>query len=220
MTASRRAPIAQWLCCVATLGLMLSSEPAIASNTALDSHVSASSQALQRFSSSRSLSDLRAAVVEMETALQLDSFPSASFVSQRRTLVRGWAAVVKTIEGAYDPTYDFNNPSNRPQWGLPDPNSITDPSAHAQAVAAVAANDVRIKKAAYYHDLSVLDATAQAALQNALDLLRSVEPEGTSADFPALDAILRQSGMSSARRAKIDALFYSRGGSAATLTTQ
>ena len=47
-------------------------------------------------------------------------------------------------------------------------------------------------------------------MKAALDLWRRVEPNGTPADFEALDAILQQAGLSTARRTKIDAMFYER----------
>jgi hypothetical protein len=178
----------------------------------VSAHVDGSSRALQIFARSHSLADLRSAVDEMEAAVNLHALKPDNFVAQRRTLVRGWAQLVKTIEQSYDPTYDPNDRNNRPISGLPDPQSIPDPNGRAWAEAALAANSEKIRRASYYHDLLIIDMRAQTELKTSLDLFRKVEPDGTLPDFAALDGILRQAGLSTARRTKIDAMFYARPG--------
>lgn len=175
-------------------------------------HVSSSSRAVQAFSSSHSLADLRTAVDEMVAAGNLHALKPDTFVAQRRTLVRGWGQVFKAIEDSYDPTYDPNDRNNWPAWGLPDPQGVQDPKARAAAVAAITANQQKIKRASYYHDLNVIDLIAQNALKVQLNQFRKVEPDGTDADFAGLDGILQRSGLSHARRMKINAMFYARPG--------
>jgi hypothetical protein len=195
-----------WLCS----GLVLASTGgagAASPGDDLQLHVANSAQALQRFADTRSLGDLRTAVDEMGFALNPDAFTAQTFVAQRRVLVRGWAKVIKTIELSYDPTYDPHDPSNAPQWGLPDPQLIHDPQARQLAIAALAENERRVKRAAYYHDLTIIDLGAQAHLRMSLALLRRIAPAGTPPDAVALDGILQDAAISSARRAKIDALF-------------
>ncbi|HEY0396318.1 MAG TPA: hypothetical protein VGD01_17675 [Candidatus Elarobacter sp.] len=173
-------------------------------------HANTSSRALQAFAHSRSFADLRLAVDEMEAAVNLHALKPETFVAQRRTLVRGWAQVLKAIEQSYDPAYDPNDRNNWPIRGLPDPQTIPDPTERARVAAALAANSEKIRRASYYHDLSVIDLRAQTLLKTSLDLFRKVEPDGTPADFAALDGILQQAGLSSTRRTKIDAMFYAR----------
>ncbi len=175
-------------------------------------HVAVASRAAQAFSRSHSLLDLRPAIDEMVSAGNLPGFKPDTFVAQRRTLVRGWAQVLKAIEQSYDPTYDPNDRNNWPVWGVPDPQYIKDPQTRAAAVAALAANDQKVKRMSYYHDLHVLDRLAQTTLKVELDQLRRLAPDGTDADFAALDAILQQAGLSSALRTKVNAMFYARSG--------
>lgn len=175
-------------------------------------HVGDASRAAQAFSRSHSFVDIRSAIDAMVSAGNLPGFKSGTFVAQRRTLVGGWAQVLKAIEQSYDPTYDPNDRNNWPVWGLPDPQYIKDPQTRAAAVAALAANDQKVKRMSYYHDLHVLDALAQNTLKMELDQLRRMAPDGTDADFAALDAILQRAGLSSALRTKIDSLFYARPG--------
>jgi hypothetical protein len=175
-------------------------------------HVGAASRAAQAFSRSHSIADLRPAIDEMVSAGNLPGFKPDTFVAQRRTFVRGWAQVLKVIEQSYDPTYDPNDRNNWPAWGFGDPQYIKDPQMQAAAVAALAANDQKVKRMAFYHDRRVLDMLAQATLKVQLDQLRRVAPDGTDADFAELDAILQQAGLSSALRTKINAMFYARPG--------
>ncbi len=173
-------------------------------------HVAAASRAADTFAQSRSLADLRSAIDEMVSAANLPGFKATTFVAQRRTLVTGWAQVLKVIEQSYDPSFDPNDRTNWPVWGLPDPRSISDPALRAAAVAANAANDQKVKRISAYHDLHVLDLLAQHTMKFELDRLRTLAPDGTDADFTALDAILRRAGLSSALRTKLDTMFYAR----------
>ncbi|HEY0614742.1 MAG TPA: hypothetical protein VGC96_08875 [Candidatus Elarobacter sp.] len=180
---------------------------ALAGMDEITSHVAGASRSVQAFSRSRSFEYLRSAIREMAAAGNLRALTPATFVVRRRTLVRGWAEVLKAIEQSYDRTYDPNDPNNRPRLGLPDPRYARDAQARAAAEAAIAANQQKVTRAAYYHDLAIMDMLAEATMKAELAQFRRVEPDGTDADFPALDEILRRAGLSSARRAKIDAMF-------------
>jgi hypothetical protein len=61
-----------------------------------------------------------------------------------------------------------------------------------------------------YHDLHVIDLLALNSLKVQLNQLRKFEPDGTDGDFAALDGILKEAGLSNARRLKIDTMFYAR----------
>jgi hypothetical protein len=163
-------------------------------------HVGAASRSAQAFTRSHAFVDLRAAIDEMVSAGNLPGFQPDTFVAQRRTLVGGWAHVLKAIKQSYDPTYDPNDRNNWPVWGLTDPQYAKDPQTRAAAVAALAANDQKVKRMSFYHDLHVLDLLAQNTLKVELDQLRRLAPDGTDADVAALDTILQQAGLSSALR--------------------
>ncbi|HEY4439684.1 MAG TPA: hypothetical protein VGN14_04475 [Candidatus Elarobacter sp.] len=164
-------------------------------------HVGSASRAAHAFSRSHSMADLRSAVDEMVTAGNPRGFNAETFVAQRRTLVRGWAHVLTVIEGSYDPTYDPNDRSNWPVWGVPPPQTIHDPQLRAAAAAEIAANDKKVARMSLYHDLSVVDALAWSTLRMQLNQLRKIAPAGTDADCVMLGGILQQAGPSPALRA-------------------
>jgi hypothetical protein len=184
--------------------------PARAVPDEIAEHVAGSARALQMYARSHAFGDLTAAVDELEAGVNVHLLEPETFVAQRRTLVRGFTRVLKTIEQSYDPTYDPNDPKSRPKLGLSEFEGSPDPKFRAWVAAEIAANPEKIRRASYYHDLMVIDMRAQTLLKVTLDLLRKVEPSGTPADFDALDGILQQAGLSAARRAKIDAMFYPR----------
>jgi hypothetical protein len=175
--------------CALCLGAFLLAGPvsAVAHRPATDdvtAHTAGASRALQAYSRSRSIDDLRAAVYEMVAA--------GNFVAQRRTVIRGWAQVFKAIEDSYDPTFDPADRKNRPDWQ------------HA--------NQQQMAEMKHYLDVQHVDMLAQSSLKVQLDQFRKVEPDGPDADFAALDGILQQAGLSSARRMKISSMFYAHPG--------
>lgn len=187
-----------------------------------DAQIAVALQALQRYDSSGSLSDLTSAVSTMDGTVNLDALTPQNFVARRRALVQAWAQILKSIEQSYDPTYNPNDPSNIPQPcvtpppdangarlpGCSNPNVIQDPSARAKYLAAIEANKQVTQRWNNYWGLVKLDLRAMRVLQMSLQLLQSVAPDGEGADFTALDAIVQQAGISQARRAKIDGFFY------------
>ena len=64
----------------------------------------------------------------------------------------------------------------------------------------------------HYLDVQNVDLLAQSSMKAQLNQFRKVEPDGTDADFAMLDGILQQAGLSSARRTKINSMFYARPG--------
>jgi len=201
------------LVCVISMSFVVpaTSAAAVPATDELTAHVDASVQRVQAYTFSRSFADLRSAIDEMERAANLSGLRPETWVVQRRTFVRGWAQLLAAIEQSHDPTYDPNDPKDRPIMNLPEPQSFPDnPKTQAWAAVAIAANPKKLARAYYYHDLQIIDMRAQATMKAALDLWRRVEPNGTPADFEALDAILQQAGLSTARRTKIDAMFYER----------
>ncbi|HEY4440690.1 MAG TPA: hypothetical protein VGN14_09545 [Candidatus Elarobacter sp.] len=171
------------------------------------SRIRASACHLHAYSRSHSFEDLRSAVIEMVGAGDnRDLTKPEDFIEQRRVLVRGWAAVLAVVEQAYDPTYDPNDQSQWPILGL-NPQMIQDPDQRAAEWALVAANDEKVKRASYYHDLRIIDGLAQSSLKAQLAFFRRRAPKGTDADFATLDGIVKDAGLSDALRAKIDLLF-------------
>jgi hypothetical protein len=187
-----------------------------------DAQIVVALQALQRYDSSGSLSDLASAVSTMDGTVNLDALTPQNFVARRRALVQAWAQILRSIEQSYDPTYNPNDPSNIPQLcvvpppdtngnrlpGCADPNKIQDPAVRAKYLAAIEANKQVTVRWNHYWGLVKLDLRAMRALQMSLQLLQLVAPEGVGSDFSALDAIVQQAGISQARRAKIDGFIY------------
>ena len=194
--------------------------------TQMESRANAAVQRLQVFKASGSLDDLRSAINTMQSSLDLSEVTPQNFIATRRKQVGVWAQILKVIEQSYDPSYDPRDPASRPALCLQppmessgkqlppcaDPKSIQDPAARVAYVTALQENSRKIARAGSYHDLHVIDLNAMGILTSELRLLNRVAPENTPADSVALDGILRQSRISEARRAKIDAMFYARSG--------
>jgi hypothetical protein len=142
----------------------------------------------------------------------LNGLKPNTFVAQRRTLIQGWAELFKAIDDSYDPTYDPDDPKNRPVRNLSNPRDIPDPKLRAAAEAEAAANAQKIARQTHYYDLYRVDVLAQNSLKMQWDQFRRLEPDGTDADFAALDRILQQTGLSNVRRTKVNAMFYARPG--------
>jgi hypothetical protein len=175
------------------------------------------SQALVRYASSHSVADLNAAVLAMGGTVDVDSLTPANFMSRRRELVQAWATIIKVIEQSYDPSFDPKQgfscpiPPSQPNGQLQpctDPANISDPTARAQYETALANFRVQVAKARRHQQLVNIEGGAFSGLNMSLKLMSEVAPDGTSPDFAALDSILQQTGLASATRAKIDAMFY------------
>ncbi|HEY8298507.1 MAG TPA: hypothetical protein VIG32_10870 [Candidatus Baltobacteraceae bacterium] len=200
------------------LGIASVGSATAATNDAVSKHVSISGRALQHFSASHSLEDLNTAIDTMQSALDINAFTPQNFIADRRTLVRGWAQVLRVVASVYDPTF---NPHAllacpTPPGGMlvpcADPNGIKDPAQRASYAAALATFHHYLKQRLRYQQIHNLDQGAMSNLSLALDSLRKLAPDGTPADFVALDGILQQAGLSDARRTKIDAMLCARPG--------
>jgi len=188
--------------------------------------LNSSSQALNRFQTTHSLNDLQAAVASMDGTIDITQLTPGNFIATRRMLVQGWAQVLKAIEQSYDPTYDPKDrnqqpsdcvvppvePSGRRAHTCGNPNDVLDPGTRAAYIDAIQQNQEKIRRSSHYITVHLLDERAMTTLSMALDLLRSLAPEGAGADFPALDNILQRARISEARRSEIDAMFYARPG--------
>jgi hypothetical protein len=180
-------------------------------------------QRLERFKSSHSLADLKAAVSTMGAAYGGSTFTPRNVIVQRRAIVSGWAPILKAIEESYGPTFDPHDPRNLPESCLllvdyggpdsptcnPDPLTVRDPDVRAKYVAALRQNEVKLKRTNYWHELSIIDEEAMARLEVTFKFLRQLYPQRVFGDSAILDAILRSVDLSNARRKTLDAYFES-----------
>ena len=218
------------LICVVAFAATPSPVPSNAKN---DAKIAAALEQLQRYKISHSLSDLHAAITTLEGADNLDAYglqrssgpwhvrstlPPDVFNQRRRAIVAAWIEVIKAIDGAYDKTYNpYDMKSVPTDCVLPEDGSVTcnvdplrvaDPVKRAAYAAALAENERKLQRSYYYSSLQTIDGLAMTLLKATIDLLRKVAPEGVSDDFSALDAMVREAGLSNVRRALIDAYFY------------
>lgn len=197
---------------------------AVAAEAITSSHVTSSAQALQRYKTSHSLVDLEAATVAMEGSVDVELLTPENFIATRRNFVEGYATLLAAIERAYEPNYNPYDPKNMPdvcvqpprepdgrmQPPCSDPNEVRDIRTREQYIAAIKANEIRREQARRYISILHLDERAMGILRLELGVFRDIAPEGVSADYAAIDSILQRAGLSSARRAKIDAMLYTR----------
>jgi hypothetical protein len=182
-----------------------------------DARTAVAIQSLERYRSTRSLADLGDAIRILTSALDTTYMKSSEYVSERRAIVRAWSMVLVAIERAYDPTFNPEDPRNIPetcvsppveadgsvQRPCTDPSAITDPKARAAYIAAIKANDLKIQRMRTYRDVHNLDEAAMLSLRMNLASFKAVRAQS---DDAALEQILRQSGISEARRRKIEAM--------------
>jgi hypothetical protein len=179
--------------------------------------VASALQGLQRFYGSHSLEDLHATVDVLTSAVDMTTIKRKNLIARRRTVVQAWAQVLREVELSYDPSFDPSNPNDRPATCLvppreasgrqlpscADPQDLTDPAARAAYVAALQANELKTERASRYQELRNIDDDAMLSLRLNLADFHAV----TRSDSANLDGILRDAGLSDARRAKIDAMF-------------
>lgn len=211
---------------LASTALVSAANPPNVTSTQLDTRTISAMQSLQRYGSSHSFEDLRSALYTMESAADIGSLTPSNFIVERRTLVRGWARILKAVEQSYDPTFDPSNandlpnscvvpprePSGRQAPACADPSDVKDPQSRAQYIAAIRANDLRRQRTNRYRQLFNIDEAAMSSLEMALQLFNKVAPDNASPDFAALDDILKQAGLGDARRQTLDAWIYRRSG--------
>lgn len=193
---------------------------AIVVTPTLEGRINAALGKLAEFRRSGALGDLETAIYAMQSSLDIDLFRFDTFVAQRRTFVNGWAQLLRALESSYDPTFD---PKNRLPCPPPPPyNGMLPWNCDPKLAAGPQSPSVRIKEIQdlqrfqarfqRYDSIQRLDAMAMTSLRMSLDLIRKIAPNGTPSDFSALDATLRSSGISDARRKTIDQWFYAREG--------
>lgn len=213
-----RQPRRQTTAGTVLLSIAIWSLPCAASADTMSAAVSGSRTHLKIYLNSHSLVDLQDAATSMQSALSLNQITAQNFIQERRTFVQGWANVLHSVENAYDPTFDPNLhmhcpvPAGGALQPCADPKYISDVGARAAYMAELNAYSQFLNKRQLYIRLEIIDRGAMNYLEGGLDLLRKVAPDGTPSDFTALDAILQNAGLSTARRDAIDATFYARPG--------
>lgn len=212
--------VARLTCLLLVLACSLAAS-AVSKNTAVrdetKSRVASSLDDLQRFNVTNSLDDLQASIDSLSSAVQLRTIASRHIVGRRRLVVRAWAQILHTIEASSDPTFDPTNPRDLPLMcivppreangeqlpGCADPRDLQDPVARAAYVAAIKANAAKAQRMDFQTLLRHLDDDAMLSLRLSLaDFRKRARP-----DPAALDEIVRQAGISDARRQKVDAMF-------------
>jgi hypothetical protein len=181
-----------------------------------DSGVVAAAQMLARFQSSHAMADLSSAVDKMYIAPDFNGLTPQNFTAQRRIIVAGWANIIKAIDGQYDATFDPKMPplpcpmppqaAGASLMPCSDPSLISDPTARAAYAKEMTAYQRFNVQVAHYWAVRKIDESAMTDLEMTLGLFRQLAPKGTPSDFTALDGILQQTGLSSSRRAAIDAM--------------
>lgn len=207
-------------------GACIAGTRTVASEALTSIHANLSAQALQRYETSHSLNDLETATAAMEGSVDVQSLTPYNFIATRRNFVQGYANVLAAIEKAYEPGYDPLDPKNRPHGcvtppqepdgrSLPpctDPKEIHDAKAREQYVVAINADRVKTERELRYNRIMGLELRAMSVLRVELSVFRDIAPEGISADYAAIDSILRRAGLSEAHRSKIDAMLYETSG--------
>lgn len=193
-----------------------------AANDPTPARIAAAMQDLHRYTTSHSIADLRAAVSSMGGTADSATLTPANFISHRRDIVAAWAQILKAIEDSYDPTLDVNAHFSCPAPPMDsdgtrhvpcsNPAVIKDATARAKYIAELDAFNTHVQRLNRYQEIRNIDAWAMTSLSMSLDIFRKVAPDGTTADFAALDQILRRAGISDARRSTIDGMFYARPG--------
>lgn len=175
---------------------------------------------LDRYRSTHSLDDLQAAESKLFSATDFSTMRHSDLVARRRAVTSGYARVLHELEMLVDPTFDPNDPKNYPllcvtparepsgrQLGsCADPNDVQDPATRAAYVAAVEQNAARTRRINTQRRAHTLAAETTDDLAHVLRRYRPLAPD----DSPALDTILRQAGVSDARRATIEAMAVTR----------
>lgn len=191
--------------------------------TRLDAARSAVDAGLAQYRSTHAQSVLLSTIYTMSGALDIGELTPSNFVPARRALVQSWARIIAVTEASYDQTFNPQDPANIPEnceippregnVQLPscaDPKDVKDPRARAVYEAEIAKNNEVTKRWNTYQQMTHIDRLATTSLRAELDLLRKIQPDGTSPDFAALDDIVRRAGVSDARRRVIDTFFYAR----------
>lgn len=77
----------------------------VAAQNQTESRVNLALQGLQRYKSSHSLGDLRSTLYGLQAAIDARTLTPENFIESPRSLVSGWAQLLREIELSYDPTF-------------------------------------------------------------------------------------------------------------------
>jgi hypothetical protein len=200
----------------ASLVCALGYSSAVAAHAAVTPQIQAlvtnSIQELQTYNSTHSFAALESAIETLSNSVDTDKVAPGDYVAFRRTIMQAWSNIMKAIEQSYDPTYDPNNPNDRPNLCVQppggiscnaSPNEIQDPKVRAEYEAALNANALKEQRASHWQHVHLLDELAMSSLQADLQIFATAR---APSDFAALDAIFRQAGIRSSRMAKIDTM--------------
>lgn len=199
---------------VASAVVAASAQSAIVADRSLP-RIAAATALLDRYRSSHALDDLRAAESDLFSANDFSSIRPDELVTRRRAVTSGYARVLHELEALIDPTFDPNDRNNYPstcvtpprepgghQYGsCTDPKVVQDPATRAAYVSAIEANAAKIRRMNTQSRVHTLANEVTDSLRRVLREYRTRAP----ADTTALDTILRQAGISEARRTVIHA---------------
>jgi hypothetical protein len=148
---------------------------------------------LHGFEQTQSPDDLQKSISTLGSAIYLSKTVPADYVPARRTLVQAWARILRAIEVNGDLAFDSIDLRD-----LENPNQIHDPSLRAEYVAAILAQ----RRPFFQSRLDSYKNWALNSLRLHLGFFRDVTPP----DTVALEDIVRQTGLSDASRANVDAI--------------
>ena len=213
---SRRAICAAMatVACMMSITVTSSAQTTIPADRGL-ARLAAANVLLNRYRSSHSLEDLRTASSTLLSANDFSMNRPEDLVARRRAVTSGYATILRELESLTDPTFDPSDPKSLPlmcvtpprepsgrQLGsCVDPNDIQDPATRAAYLVAIDENAARTRRLNTQQRVHTLALETTDRLARVLRRYRSRVPD----DGAAIDAILRQAGVSDARRATIEA---------------
>ncbi|HEY8297420.1 MAG TPA: hypothetical protein VIG32_05305 [Candidatus Baltobacteraceae bacterium] len=196
--------------------LLLPVSAATPPDSQIHAHVNAALEQLDRFKLTHDPADVKTALADMDTSLDLDSLTVEGFVVDRRRFAYGYAKIAAAIERSYDPNYNALDPNNVPVVPCPPPprelrgaicpalSDIHDPKVRAEYAELLRANDDKGRRASVYLMWQRLDESAMARLESGLDLLRRVQPCTVSDDSDTLRSIFQAGGLSRQNLGRIE----------------
>lgn len=176
---------------------------------------------VERFSTSHSIADLRAAVRALDGTIRPKTLTPANFIQTRRLLAESYALILKQIDGLYDPSYNPHDPHNVPFLCAPpprmrgatpciSPDKISDAALRAQYQRDIDANELRKQRWSHYIQVKLLDDDAMSGLEVSLRFFNEIAPDHIGPDSAALEAIFRAQGISGERLTRIQAMMSER----------
>lgn len=216
MANNRRAPSA--MCSALAVAYVISLVTSVSAQDQVADRsvprIAAANALLDRYRSTHSLDDLSAAEATLFSANDFSTIRPADLNARRRAVAAGYAKIFRELELLIDPAFDPADRKNYPLFCLTpprepngrqapscaDPNDVQDPGTRAAYVAALDENAARTRRIVMQRRVQILAAQMTDSFVRVLRQYRS----RTSDDGVALDSILRENGMSAARRVKIE----------------